>query len=47
MAGMRLYGALFWIGSKGEGSMRELIRKLTETYGPSGVEEEIRAVIRA
>jgi putative aminopeptidase FrvX len=27
--------------------MKELIRKLTETYGPSGVEEEIRAVIRA
>jgi putative aminopeptidase FrvX len=27
--------------------MRELIRKLTETYGPSGAEEEIRAVIRA
>ena len=27
--------------------MRELIRKLTETYGPSGVEEQIRAVIRA
>jgi putative aminopeptidase FrvX len=26
--------------------MRELIRKLTETYGPSGVEEQIRAVIR-
>jgi putative aminopeptidase FrvX len=27
--------------------MRELIRKLTETYGPSGAEEKIRAVIRA
>jgi putative aminopeptidase FrvX len=27
--------------------MKELIRKLTETYGPSGVEEQIRAVIRA
>jgi len=27
--------------------MRELIRKLTETYGPSGAEEQIRAVIRA
>jgi putative aminopeptidase FrvX len=27
--------------------MRELIRKLTETYGPSGVEEQIRAAIRA
>ena len=27
--------------------MRELIRKLVETYGPSGVEEQIRAVIRA
>jgi len=27
--------------------MRELIRKLTETYGPSGAEEEIRAAIRA
>jgi putative aminopeptidase FrvX len=27
--------------------MRELIRRLTETYGPSGAEEEIRAVIRA
>jgi endoglucanase len=27
--------------------MRELIRKLTETYGPSGSEEKIRAVIRA
>jgi len=27
--------------------MRELIRQLTETYGPSGVEDKIRAVIRA
>ena len=27
--------------------MKELIRKLTETYGPSGVEERIRDVIRA
>jgi putative aminopeptidase FrvX len=27
--------------------MRELIRKLTETYGPSGAESQIRAVIRA
>ncbi len=27
--------------------MRELIRKLVETYGPSGAEEQIRAVIRA
>ncbi len=27
--------------------MRELIRKLVETYGPSGAEENIRAVIRA
>ena len=27
--------------------MRELVRKLTETYGPSGVEEQIRAAIRA
>ncbi len=27
--------------------MRELIRELVETYGPSGVEDEIRAVIRA
>jgi len=27
--------------------MRELIRNLTETYGPSGAEEQIRAVIRA
>lgn len=27
--------------------MRELIQKLTETYGPSGTEEQIRAVIRA
>ena len=27
--------------------MRELIRTLTETYGPSGVEERIRATIRA
>ena len=27
--------------------MRELIRKLVETYGPSGVEEQIRAAIRA
>jgi putative aminopeptidase FrvX len=27
--------------------MRQLIRKLVETYGPSGVEEQIRAVIRA
>jgi putative aminopeptidase FrvX len=27
--------------------MRELIRTLTETYGPSGVEEQIRATIRA
>ncbi|HET91068.1 MAG TPA: M42 family peptidase [Chloroflexi bacterium] len=27
--------------------MKELIRKLVETFGPSGVEEEIRAVIRA
>jgi putative aminopeptidase FrvX len=27
--------------------MRELIRKLVEAYGPSGVEEQIRAVIRA
>lgn len=27
--------------------MKELIRKLVETYGPSGVEEQIRAVIRA
>lgn len=27
--------------------MRELIRRLTETYGPSGVEERIRDVIRA
>jgi endoglucanase len=27
--------------------MRELIRKLTETYGPSGAEEKIRTVIRA
>ncbi len=26
--------------------MRELIRKLVETYGPSGAEEKIRAVIR-
>ena len=26
--------------------MKELIRKLTETYGPSGFEERIRAVIR-
>ena len=26
--------------------MRELIRKLTEAYGPSGAEEEIRAIIR-
>lgn len=27
--------------------MRDLIRKLVETYGPSGVEERIRAVIQA
>jgi endoglucanase len=27
--------------------MRELIRKLTEAYGPSGAEEEVRGVIRA
>ena len=27
--------------------MRELIRKLVEAYGPSGVEEQIRAIIRA
>ena len=27
--------------------MRELIHKLVETYGPSGAEEQIRAVIRA
>lgn len=27
--------------------MRELIRRLTETYGPSGIEERIRDVIRA
>jgi putative aminopeptidase FrvX len=27
--------------------MRELIRKLAETYGPSGAEEQIRAAIRA
>jgi putative aminopeptidase FrvX len=27
--------------------MRELVRKLTETYGPSGVEEQIRATIGA
>jgi len=27
--------------------MRELIRKLVETYGPSGAEEQIRAIIRA
>ena len=27
--------------------MKELVRKLVETYGPSGVEEQIRAVIRA
>ena len=27
--------------------MKELIRKLVEAYGPSGVEEQIRAVIRA
>ena len=27
--------------------MRELTRKLVETYGPSGVEDQIRAVIRA
>jgi putative aminopeptidase FrvX len=27
--------------------MRELIRKLVEAYGPSGVEDQIRAVIRA
>jgi endoglucanase len=27
--------------------MRELIRKLVETYGPSGVEDEIRDIIRA
>ncbi|MCX7680382.1 MAG: M42 family peptidase, partial [Anaerolineae bacterium] len=27
--------------------MRELIRKLVETYGPSGAEEQIRAVIQA
>jgi endoglucanase len=27
--------------------MRELIRKLVETYGPSGAEEKIRAAIRA
>lgn len=27
--------------------MKELVRKLAETYGPSGVEEQIRAVIRA
>ncbi len=27
--------------------MRELVRRLTETYGPSGVEERIRDVIRA
>jgi endoglucanase len=27
--------------------MRELIRTLTETYGPSGVEDKIRAAIRA
>ncbi|TET55545.1 MAG: M42 family peptidase [Anaerolineales bacterium] len=26
--------------------MRELVRKLVETYGPSGVEEQIRAAIR-
>jgi putative aminopeptidase FrvX len=26
--------------------MRELIRKLTETYGPSGIEERVRAAIR-
>ena len=26
--------------------MRELIRKLVEAYGPSGVEEQIRAIIR-
>ncbi len=27
--------------------MREIIQRLTETYGPSGLEERIRAVIRA
>jgi putative aminopeptidase FrvX len=27
--------------------MRELIRRLVETYGPSGVEEQVRAAIRA
>ncbi len=27
--------------------MRDLIRKLVQTYGPSGVEDQIRAVIRA
>ncbi|MGD1993941.1 MAG: M42 family metallopeptidase [Anaerolineae bacterium] len=27
--------------------MKELVRKLVETYGPSGFEEQIRAVIRA
>jgi endoglucanase len=27
--------------------MRDLIRKLVEAFGPSGVEEQIRAVIRA
>jgi putative aminopeptidase FrvX len=27
--------------------MKELIRKLVETYGPSGVEEQIRTIIRA
>jgi len=27
--------------------MKELIRKLVETYGPSGVEEQVRAVIHA
>ena len=27
--------------------MRELIRKLVETYGPSGAEEQIRDIIRA
>ena len=27
--------------------MRDLIRKLVETYGPSGAEEQIRTVIRA
>ena len=26
--------------------MKELIRKLTETYGPSGREDQIRAVIK-